>query len=182
MERHEADEIVAMLVGAFPDAKWSDETQSIYAQALVEHPFDAAKRAIMRLVASLKFRPSIAEVLSACVDVQHGAKRGGLEAWADICAAIRKYGQYRTPKLDDDKARRAMEMIGGWRYVCLSENEMSDRARFVEAYDALADRERVDVASGIALPSPSQHARLNPTTLRDLPEWEPNGSETQSTT
>lgn len=169
-------------MNAYPDSKWTDDTVSAYENAIARQPFEAARAAVQRIIATAKFRPSIAELLSACVDVQFGAKRGGLEAWDDVCKAIRKFGQYRVPKFEDDKARQAMEMIGGWRYVCLSENEMSDRARFIEAYDALADRERADVASGIALPSPSQHARLNPTTLRDLPEWEPNGSETPSTT
>jgi len=30
----------------------------------------------------------------------------------------------------------------GWRYLCFSENPVADRAHFVQAYQALAERQR----------------------------------------
>ncbi len=151
MTDSEAAEIVALLVASFPDQKWTDQTTRAYELALAPQDFDVARAATQRIVATAKFRPSIAEILAMCTDVQLGTRRTGIEAWEDVCRAIRRFGSYRNPKFDDPLAERAMQLIGGWRYVCMSENEASDRARFAEAYDTLVDKERVNVASGVPL-------------------------------
>ncbi len=173
MEKHEASQVVALLVASFPDQKWSDDTLEAYELALSPQPFDVAKAALTRIVAAAKFRPSIAEFLAMCVDVQLGTRKTGIEAWEEVCKAIRLVGQYRVPKFGDPLVQRAMEMIGGWRYVCLSENEASDRARFAEAYDTLVDKERVNIASGVPLLTQGSSPKREPMQL---------GSRTQSST
>ena len=151
MKQSEAAKVVAVLSAAFPDAKWTEDTVAAYEMCLEPHDYLVAQDAVRRLIASVKFRPTIAELLSMCVDVQLGTRKTGIEAWEDLCRAISRYGSYQVPKFDDPLVQRAMEMIGGWRYVCLSENEASDRARFAEAYDTMVDKQRVNVASGVPL-------------------------------
>jgi hypothetical protein len=175
MEQHEAAQIISLLVASFPDQKWSDDTIAAYEMAVSEHPFEAAQAALKRLMATLKFRPSIAELVGMCVDVQLGTRKTGIEAWEELCTAIRVFGSYRNPKFDDPLVEQAMKMIGGWRYVCLSENEASDRARFADAYDTLVDKQRVNIASGVPLLTEGQRqSPLLTTTSR--------GSMTRSTT
>jgi hypothetical protein len=180
VKESEAAKVVAVLSAAFPDAKWGEDTVAAYEAALEPHEYDVAQAAVRRIMASLKFRPSIAELVNACVDVQLGTKKTGLEAWEELCLTIRHVGQYRVPKFDDPLVERAMEQIGGWRYVCQSENEASDRARFAEAYDTMVDKERVNIASGVPLLSEGKRQpSLLGTSLRELT---PPGSTTPSTT
>jgi len=44
----------------------------------------------------------------------------------------------RLPK----RVQRAVDAIGGLSYLRYSEDAVADRARFVQAYDALAEREQ----------------------------------------
>jgi hypothetical protein len=177
---HEASQVVALLTASFPDQKWTDDTIEAYELAIAEQPFDVAKAATQRVVSSAKFRPSISELLMMCVDVQLGTRKTGLEAWEELCLTIRRYGQYQDPKFDDPLVAEAMRQIGGWRYVCLSENEASDRARFAEAYDTMVDKERVNIASGVPLLSEGKRQpSLLGTSLRELTS---PGSTTPSTT
>jgi len=62
-----------------------------------------------------------------------------------VLKAISRAGRNRTPGVDFDfrdplvlEAVRAL----GWVQLCDSENQVADRARFVELYDALAAKSR----------------------------------------
>lgn len=161
-----------MLVAGFPDQKWTDETQDVYQSSLEDLSFDTARKAVRRLMACSKFRPSISEVRSMCVDIELGTKRTGIEAWGDVLMAIRIFGSYRTPKFEDPLVAEAVRQLG-WRNLCLGDaGEASDRARFAEAYDTLVDRQRADAVAGFALPPPSLNRLSSAQQAKSLPEWE----------
>ena len=53
----------------------------------------------------------------------------------------------REPHFDDSRITRAVEAIGGWRFVCTSPEEMqvSNRARFIAAYETIEKRDRDEI-------------------------------------
>ncbi len=67
------------------------------------------------------------------------------EAWDTLMRNVRKYGNYHVQEglsLLDELTIKALNSIGGYSYLCLSEDTMSDRARFLENYKVYTARER----------------------------------------
>ena len=135
---------------------------------LADLDFELAKRAVTRLIATSKFLPTIAEVRSAATAFELGPVRAGGEAWGDVVAAIRFVGHYGIPKFEDPLVAHCVECLS-WRGLCLGENEAADRARFIEMYDAVAERRRTD---DVARAEP---LRLPDRDLRHLPASKPKG-------
>lgn len=153
----EASKVVLMLMAAFPQGeRQSDETIRMYEELILDLDFNVAKAAVIRLIQSSKFLPSIAEVRLAARDVTTGLRRTGLEAWGDVTRAIRQVGSYRVPAFADPLVAEAVRSMG-WLELCLGDNESALRARFVDAYDAMSRREHSEaaIAEPLRLKAPS---------------------------
>jgi hypothetical protein len=93
-------------------------------------------------------------------DVTVGPRRTGVDAWALLQQALRRWGWINPPKITDPHLARALEVIGGWQGACsiTVDGEASARARFIEAYDVFSRSERLDLDSGLPLPKSSSDA------------------------
>ncbi len=160
MTKAEATKIVVHLVGIWTQTPVSEVTQQLYAQHLADLDFESTVLAIDRLAKTAKWLPAIAEIREMVVNVTHGPKRLGSEAYGDVLAEIRRVGAYGVPRFEDPAVAESVRAMG-WRALCLGENEASDRARFVDLYEGLQDRARADVAAGRALP-PARGLRALP--------------------
>lgn len=151
MKRDEAAQVVATLVGAFANAKFTEINAEIYETMLADLDFEQAKQAVLRLSRRIKFLPTIAEVREEATALQLGAPRTGGEAWGDVVLEIRRIGYVGKPEFSDpivvDIVRR-----WGWRQLCCEGSDVADRARFIELYDQLTARHRSNVVTGIPLP------------------------------
>lgn len=128
----------------------------VYAKALRDLPAPLLEAAVARLVATRERLPPPAAVRKTAVELQHGPKRAGGEAWGDVIQAMKRWGARRPPcmnpecgrtcedlhHLDDPLVVRAVAALS-WTDMCLSANIVADRARFIELYDQLRDTERV---------------------------------------
>jgi hypothetical protein len=156
MTKLESRKLFAMLVGALPSAKVNEGTADIYAQMLGDLEFDIAQRAVARLLSSWEMAclPTIGEIRRTATDLRLGPVRPGGEAWGDVQDAMRRVGGYEPePTFEDPIVARVVASFG-WRALCFEGDGTADRARFVQAYDALAKQARVDAASGVPLPRP----------------------------
>lgn len=160
MTKTEAAKVVAHLLALWTQTAVGVETKRLYEQHLVDLEFEATVVAIDRLAKTAKWLPSVAEIRETVVDVTHGPKRLGGEAYGDVIAEIRRVGAYGVPRFEDPAVAESVAAMG-WRALCLGENEASDRARFVDLYEGLQDRARADVAVGRALP-PARGLRALP--------------------
>lgn len=145
MTASEAAKLVAVLLAAFPNARTTPQTSAAYEDMLSDLDYRAANAAVRRLVASCKFLPTIAEIRSACAELEHGTRRAGGEAWGDVLQAVSRFGYYRTPAFDDPVTARCVAALG-WQNICLSENQAADRARFIEMYDQVSTTRRRELA------------------------------------
>lgn len=166
MNPSESAKLVAMVLGAFPNAiprdpEMARKTAEVYKRMLLDLDFEVAERAVARLIATSKFMPTIAEIRSASIDVQRGARRLGGEAWGDVNAEVRRVGRYGSPEFTDPLTAEAVRQLG-WLNLCDSTNDVADRARFVELYDGLAARARQDQVAGPALALPDPRAAQRP--------------------
>jgi hypothetical protein len=153
-----------------------------YTAGLLDLDFERARDALNRLVKVSQWIPTIAELRAAAVDVAHGARQPGGEAWGRCLALIRRYGVHRWPGVDfeiDDPALLASIRALGWAELCNSENQHADRAQFVKLYDQLAAGERKEAAIAPGATSRALPQRTTePRAMRELlpgllPEGDP---------
>jgi hypothetical protein len=159
VKHSEAAEIVMLLLGAYPNAKTSASTSQVYETMLGDLDAGPARAAVIRLIASSKWMPTVAEIRGAAADIEHGPVRSGADAWLDVVSEIRRVGNYSAPTFTDGLVESLVRRWG-WNALCLSSNEASDRARFIEAYDGLARQARERDVSGMALPAAPETKRL----------------------
>ncbi len=145
MNRQETAQILSVLFAAFPSARphqsKAEITLDVWTTALGDIAFDAARQVVQSLIETRTFMPAIAEIRSMASQLSRGRVRSGAEAWPGVVSAMRQEGAYRTPGVEfvfaDPIAARCVQLMD-WQALCLSENTVADRARFIELYDKLA--------------------------------------------
>lgn len=172
MTRVEAAKLVAMLLQAYPSAQFGPASSALYERMLADLDAGVCGAAVERLIGTSKWLPTIAEIRAMAADLRHGARRLGVEAYGDVVEATRRVGSYRPPPEFADPLVAECVKLLGWRNLCRGENEASDRARFIELYDGLSERQRTDAAAGRTLPAPARGytPTLPGTQVRRLPE------------
>ena len=160
MKKHEVSKIVAYLAAAFPQAQVTEATSEVYETMLADLDFEPAQEAVHRLCATSEWLPTIAKIRATYTDITRGPRRTGAEAHGDVLAEIRRVGAYDKPRFVDPIVAECVASMG-WRGLCLGDNEAADRARFIELYDRLSERDRQDAVVGRALPK-AQYALRRP--------------------
>lgn len=160
MSPADAAELVAILTAAFPNNRITERTAQVYENMLADLDREAAHKAVSRLICTQKWMPTVAEIRTAAVECEHGARRLGSEAWGDVNMAVRRFGRYESPEFDDPLVSECVRQLG-WLSICNSDNEVSLRARFIELYEGLATRARTNLVAGksLALPEPKSSGR-----------------------
>lgn len=155
MKRSDVAEIVLLLVKAFPHVRCDEQTANVYELSLSDLDPVTCRAAVQRLIATSKFFPAIAEIRAACAAQVHGVLTSGEEAYAELTRAVRVHGRdygQGSPAFTDPLVARCLGIWGGWNDLCASpSDDPGGRARFVQLYDALAARERADLAASKAL-------------------------------
>lgn len=147
MTREECASVMALLRGLWPRQPIQRETVAAYSLMLADLDFEAVKRATLRLATSSRHFPTVAEIRDELVSEDLADMPEPELAWGVVKRAIGLVGYSREPEFDDEAIGEAVEAIG-WRTICLDENEMSTRARFIDAYRAVYRRERRQAAQG----------------------------------
>jgi hypothetical protein len=141
----EITKLVGVLAVAFPHAQMSLDSINLYVRMLKDIPLEVLDLAVQQCIVESEFLPTIAKVrdqaLNLCSDPTHTFSP--LEAWGVVKEAIRKVGSYRLPQFEDPIIAKAVDCIG-WRELCLSENQIADRAHFSKIYEQLINRQRED--------------------------------------
>ena len=139
--------ILKMLAAAYPKFELTKERIRIFEVCLGDISSEALEAAALKHVTECKWPPTVAELRDAAFDVATGSRHrlSGEEAWGEVRRQMSATGFYGAPKFTDDAIEGAVEAVGGWKYLCLSEQAVADRARFIAAYDTISKRERDDV-------------------------------------
>jgi len=100
--------------------------------------------AIQKIIATNKYFPTVAEVREALDEINTGYVIDGGEAWGEVLAAIRNYGQYRgTEALESmSEVTRTIVQRMGWQDLCQSEDTEIDRAHFLKIYQSETKRRK----------------------------------------
>jgi hypothetical protein len=162
--------VVALLMAAFPNVPAPVATMNLYVDMLRDIPDQILETATRHVISRHKYNswPTIAEIRESCIDIQTGAANfpTAFDAWDTVITAIRQYGYYRRPLFEDNPLiDKTINGIGGWAALCHSENQVADRARFVECYTLYLKRATEDTytlpeVSDLAKRLTANHQRL----------------------
>ena len=135
--------VLKILGDIYPSFHLSSSAIEVYVQMLSDIPGAILEQAALDHISRSTFFPAIAELRQAAFNILEAANPipTDYEAWAEVQAEIRRVGHSGKPQFKNPLAAQVVEQLG-WRYLCFSENPVADRAHFVQAYQALAERQR----------------------------------------
>ena len=147
MNKQEFSKWVMALKTYYPREQLLPNAQAIelWYQELHDIPMQVAEAALRKWVSTSKWSPTIAEIREMCVDVKRGDAPDWSDGWAQVMLAIRRYGQYNQGEAMaflDPITRETVRRLGFYN-LCVSENPVSDRARFKETFEIMAKREQM---------------------------------------
>lgn len=147
MTEAETARLLAVLALAYPTFEVTRERVTLWHDMLMAVPYELAQQAVRQHIAQSKWAPTVAEILDAAREAAYGPQMDAGDAWQQLLSAVRRYGNYRL-----DEAREALpaavmqavDYLGGWERVCMSENVDMLRAHFLRAWETIAAGEKRD--------------------------------------
>ena len=149
MTEKEIGSLLTLTVANFPQMqnKNMKDTLALWNSMLADIPFSVAKKALLKVLSSAKFFPTVAEIREAATMLVRPMVPTHSEAWGLVRKAIMEYSSYREKEaLESLNAvhpaigKTAQDM--GWRELCLSEEPDIIRAQFRKAYEVHCQREK----------------------------------------
>ncbi len=140
--------LMKILTATYPGYPVSEETVNIYFAVLEDIPYDVLKTAALDHISRSPWFPKVSELRKAAVDIALDSRRSpsAYDAWGELERAIRRWGRDRKPDFDNPILERTVAALG-WRNLCMSTNQIADRARFIEAYNIYRQRQVDDVVT-----------------------------------
>lgn len=145
MHKKEVMNLLSIATGNFPRLQDKDmrPTAELWAKALSDMPYETAEKAVIKVLSTSKFFPTLSEIRHAAAELTQPQRMTAMEAWEWITQAIRKYGTWREAEglasLPEDVRRMAEQFT--WRELCLNENPDTLRAQFRMAWETQSKRE-----------------------------------------
>lgn len=144
MNKQEFSKIAAAINTYYPKEKPFPNNAAIqlWYEEFKELPYEATVAGLRRHVNTSKWCPTIAELKEAIVTNVAGSKDWG-EAWNECIRAINRYGQYQEEEALESMSPMTRQIVKrlGYRDLCLSENQMQDRANFRMVFDQVVSNE-----------------------------------------
>ena len=145
MTKEETSLLLGILQTAYPrfyagiTSEQADATIGLWCVMLSDVTLEIAKPALYRLISTCKFPPTIAEMRESISALKYDTIPNAGDAWGEVNSAIRLFGYYREQEALASMCEpvRLVVQRMGWRELCLSENDMADRAHFLRMYEAM---------------------------------------------
>lgn len=135
-----------------------DLTISLWHRFLSAVEAPTAFKALHQYIGTGAHPPKIAEILKLISKPLDGDDTIAAEQWGEVVRAISKYGRDREPRFAHPITAR---LVAGftWRALCDSENQVADRARFIDGWQtASVDHEKREALAVAPPAAPDRHA------------------------
>lgn len=124
---------------AFPNMKMQPEAWPIYASVLSVLTPDEVNAAMRKLLHTIKFFPTVAEIFEAAQSIRETAEASGLptagEAWQEVIRQGRMNGLDRPWSYSCPEVKTALERFGKSELIHLEESQTNTaRAQFMKIY------------------------------------------------
>jgi len=144
MNRKEIINLLGIATANFPTLQQKEmkPTAILWEKSLADMSYDVAEKALIKVLSTSKFFPTIAEIREAAAQITQPRTLDAMEAWGLIVQAIRKYGMYRQKEGLESLPEEVRNMANRftWRELCLNENPDTMRAQFRMAWETQSKR------------------------------------------
>ncbi len=146
MTQQEATKLVAFALANFPNMQEKDlrPTAKLWAHILSDIPYPVAEKALIKVLATAKFFPTVAEIRDAAMQLTQPTIPTALEAWGEVQRAWGLYGWSRQEEALASMSPLTAEVCRrfGWRDMCACEEPEVLRGQFRMAYEQYAGRQK----------------------------------------
>lgn len=172
-------EIVKLLryyFSAFPNATMEDGAWAIYARVLTPLTIDEINAAMMKLLLTAKFFPTVSEIYQAAQSIRETAQENSLptasEAWGEVLKMAFERGLYRKWEYSCPEVEKALHLFGGKECFCnMQESTMGvDRAHFMKIYTEVVEKTKVEKENNVAIDTTNTRAKLAQNKIIQLAE------------
>ena len=144
---HEAEIIKTLMpyLMAFPRSKMNEGSLIVYARALSSLSVVEIDAAMLKLMRTVKFFPTIAEIFEQADNVKNFAigksESSADEAWHEVMKEVHSAFIYREPKFSAPEIKQAALNMG-WTSLCNLETDAINtaRAQFMRIYESILKR------------------------------------------
>lgn len=166
-QQHQLDiiDLLTPYLMAFPQSKMNEGSLIVYSRALSSLSIAEIDAAMLKLMRTVKFFPSVAEIFDQVENVKNFASRCEVkssdEAWREVLQEVHDAFIYRKPVFSS----KAVEMAAlnmGWTALCnLETDDMNTaRAQFVRFYESVLNRTKDHKTNSEILSSlPENHVK-----------------------
>lgn len=142
--RHEFQKVMGVLAAAYPRFELQPATISAYHAVLSDLDLNLLKAATLHLAATSKWFPAASEIRQTAFELveRESGVPDASQAWRAVMREVSRVGHSQPPDFGHAAIGEAVEAVGGWRQLCLSDNPVSERMRFIQAYEMMLQRER----------------------------------------
>ena len=156
MTKADTAKLLTIIIKAYPSSRLQadDDTLNLWHEMLSDLPVEIAASSTKALISTLRFPPTIADIRESVARSMAEA-RGELtpgEEWGRVLAAVRKYGDnderqvQRAREALGDDLWEAVRLIGGWAYLCNTDDDVSTiSAQFERRYKAMQEQAKYRV-------------------------------------
>lgn len=144
MNKQEIVQLMSIATANFPNMQGKDmkPTAVLWEKALSDIPYDVAEKALVKVLSTSKFFPTIADIRESATDLTQPRIMDAMEAWGLITEAIRKHGYYDKENGMKSLPPDVSEMVRrfGWNELCTNTNPDTMRAQFRMAWESQSKR------------------------------------------
>ena len=148
-KEHETEIIMTLTpyIVAFPQSKMTAEGLVIYAKALSSLSVAEINAAMLKLMRTCRFFPTVAEIFEQAAVMKDFATANELptpdEAWAEAQKQLRMHGLEGKWEYSCPEVKTAVERFGKYELCTLKLDDINTaRAQFMRIYKAVIDRAR----------------------------------------
>lgn len=139
--------MLAAALRGFPYSKADDDTLLLYVMALDDMPFQEFRAALMKLLKTSKFFPSIAEIYEAAGSIRQTADKSSCpdagQAWAEAWNLVKTCHIYKAWTYSTPEIEQAVKQFGKMELIGLKESDMNTaRAQFMRIYNEVVKRKK----------------------------------------
>ena len=132
---------------AFPKSGMDEGGLIVYARALSPLEIDDINAAMLKLLRTQKFWPSVSEIFEAAKSIRNYIENGALpsppEAWEEVMRLARRWGIYKKWEYSCPAVEKAAKCFGREALCLMEEKEVNfARAQFMKIYQDLINRDQ----------------------------------------
>ena len=140
------DMLTACLRG-YPNARATNETIMVYTGVLSDLSFPQVRAALFKLMRTLKYFPTPAEILEAAEDMSRVAGDNQLptagEAWEEVMRLVKECHVYKPWYFSCQQVEKAVSQFGKETLVSLNQSDVGTaRAQFRKIYNDILEQEK----------------------------------------